>query len=85
MDEFRQYPDGETQNKYSRGLTLQEYKGAFYLVSSRRTEKGDIAFEWCYPQRDRAPMEKAIPWKIKLGDSRKEAFEMLANFGRILK
>lgn len=85
MDEFRQYPDGEKENKYNNGLTLQEYKGAWYLVASRRTEKGDIAFEWCYPQRNKQPIEKSLPWKIKLGDSRKEAFEMLAHFGRILK
>lgn len=32
--------------------------------------------KWCYPQRDKQPAEKAVPWKILLGN-RNEAQELI--------
>jgi hypothetical protein len=73
-------------DRYNKGLLLQEYKGTYYLVAARGADDGKVYANWGFPQgKDRNPIDKAVPWKIKLGDSQEEAFKILAFFGRLLK
>jgi len=66
-------------DKYRTGVTLQEYKGSYFLVSSKESEDGKkVWHDWAFPQnKDREPGEKAWPVKVKLGNSASEAMEML--------
>ena len=81
LEVFMPFPNDE----YNKGITLQEYAGSYWLISSRKTDDGRIIHDWCHPSRNKQPIEKSIPLKIKLGDSRQEAFNALAHFGKILK
>ena len=82
LEVFRKHPG---ENKYSEGLTLQEYAESYWLISSRQIDDGRVVHQWVHPSRDKKPTEKALPWKIKLGDSAQEAFDTLAYFGKILR
>jgi len=57
------------------GIVLQEYNGKFELVAAAKSRKtdGTLWLKWCYPQRDRKPSEKAIPWKLELGNATEAA------------
>ena len=72
-------------SKYGEGLTLQEYAGSFWLIASKQLQDGRIVHDWCHPSRNKQPLEKSLPWKIKLGEPVEEAFDTLAFFGRTLK
>ena len=72
-------------DKYRRGIMLDEYNGTWSLVSAQEAENGTVYKEWCHPSRDKKPIEKSLPWKIKLGDSAQDAFDTLAYFGKILR
>jgi len=67
----------QTDEKYNTGLVLDEYNGIFSLVSAFGP-KGDFTtkLRWGFPQKKEGPAEKAIPWKITLGN-RREAVEIL--------
>ena len=65
-----------TDEQNNRGIALEEYNGKLSLTKGNIGRDGNQYFEWGYPQRDRAPQEKAIPWKIILGD-KQEAIEVL--------
>ena len=83
MDDVFMPFDGD---QYNKGILLQEYNGTFYLVSAHGGNDGKIYADWCFPQgRDRKASEKALPWKIKIGENQDEAFKTLAFFGKILK
>jgi len=65
-------------DEYGRGVTIQEYKGTYSLVSSKETKDGKVYSDWAFPQtKDRTPGEKAWPVKVKLGNSASESMEML--------
>jgi len=65
-------------DEYGRGVTLQEYKGTYSLVSSKEGKDGKVYSDWAFPQtRDRTHGEKAWPVKVKLGNSSAEAVQML--------
>jgi hypothetical protein len=72
-------------NQYNSGLTLQEYAGSYWLISSRKIEDGRIMHDWVHPSRNKQPIEKSLPWKVKLGDSVEEALGMLSFFYHQLK
>jgi len=61
-----------TDEKYNQGVTLDEYNGVLSLVSCRKTDKGMVFMQWCYPQTrendTNIPADKSLPWKITLGD-----------------
>ena len=67
------------KSEYNEGVLLNEYKGSYSLVVAKK--KGDeVYMEWCFPQKrdgSKEPMDKSLPWKVKIGDSKEEAFEML--------
>lgn len=69
-----------TDEKYSTGFILDDYNGVLSLVNCRRSDRGRIFTQWCYPEvRDgdrNAPAAKSLPWKITLGD-RHRAIEAL--------
>ena len=61
-------------SKYGEGVMLEEYQGKYSLVAAVKGKgKGTVFKKWCYPQKDKKPNEKAIPWKITLGDKREAA------------
>lgn len=81
LEQFREHPN----DQYHNGLTLQEYAGTYWLISSRKLDDGRVMHDWVYPSRDKKPIEKSLPWKIKLGDSKEEALETLRYFAQFLK
>ena len=49
-DIFMPFPN----DQYGKGITLQEYNGSFYLISSHEGKDGKVYADWCFPQgRDR--------------------------------
>lgn len=65
-------------SKYGEGIMLNEYNGEVSLVSARKGKgNGTNYMKWCFPERDKQPTEKAVPWKIKIGMGRKEAATVL--------
>jgi len=75
---FYEYKNG----KFGDGITLDYYNGEYSLVSAKRGQDNKIYMQWCYPQKrggDKGPLEKSLPWKIKLGD-KEEAIKALDFF-----
>lgn len=67
---------------YGEGIILEKYEGKFSLVAGNKSQKaeGTVYMKWGYPQgKDRKPIDKAIPWKVELGNSR-EAIKALQYF-----
>lgn len=73
MEIFFEIPE----SKYGDGIFLQEYNGKISLVSGRKGKEGTNHMRWCYPQKDKGPAEKAIPWQIGLGLNRQSAATLL--------
>ncbi len=65
------------ESKYGECITVDEYNGKFSLQVSRKGSDGQVYVSWCYPQRNREPMEKAIPMSITIGYSTEEAIANL--------
>ena len=67
------------KSEYNEGVLLNEYKGSYSLVVAKK--KGEeVYMEWCFPQKrdgSKEPMDKSLPWKVKIGDSKEEAIAML--------
>ena len=80
MENFKEYPNDE----YGSGIELDEYNGEFSLVNARKGTDGKVWKEWCYPQRDKKPVEKSLPWKVKLGTTKAEAVDTLRYFISLL-
>ena len=80
MDNFKEYDN----DQYNQGIELDEFRGEISLVSARRGEDGRIFKEWVAPIRNKKPIEKHLPWKIKLGNSPEEAIETLRYFIALL-
>ena len=57
--------------QYNSGVKLEEYKGTFSLASIWVTKDGETKLRWCYPEKDRKPVEKPMPVKLTLGDKAK--------------
>lgn len=77
MDEiYYPYPESE----YNEGVLLDEYNDSWSLVSVNEGQDGEIYKKWGYPQRNRKPIDKVIPWKVKLGDDKREAARCLKFF-----
>lgn len=66
----------DSGSQFNEGWLIQEWGGEYSLVKARMGTDGKIYKDWCHPSRNRKPIEKGIPWKIKLGDSREEAIEL---------
>jgi hypothetical protein len=75
---FYEYPGEKT---FGDGILLNEFRGEFSLVAAK-SKDGKTLMEWVYPQKrdgSRAPQEKSLPWKIKLG-TKDEAIQALRFF-----
>ena len=57
----------ETDEKYHNGVALEEYNGKLSLVRAYMAKDGEVKAKWGYPQKNKNPIEKAIPWKVELG------------------
>ena len=86
MENFKAYPN----DQYGSGIELDKYNGEFSLVNAREKD-GKVFKEWAFPARyDKQagcnkPIEKSLPWKIKLGSSETEAIETLQFFIELLR
>lgn len=59
----------ETNEKYHRGLALDDYNGVWSIVGANKGADGKTYLLWVFPQvKDRKPSEKSVPLKIELGD-----------------
>ena len=68
-------------SQYGDGVLLNEYRGEFALVAAKRKD-GKVFMEWVFPQKrdgSKEPMDKSLPWKIKLGP-KEEAIKALKYF-----
>jgi hypothetical protein len=54
-------------HKFKEGIGIDRYNNEIQLVVAREDENGFIKPRWCYPDINRAPGKKAIPWKLTLG------------------
>ena len=79
---FFEYPN----NKYGEGILLQEWNGTYSLVAAQKSQNGGTVYKkWVAPiGRDKKPIDKQLPWRIDLGDSREQALETLRYFGKVL-
>ena len=69
---------------YGGGVIIEEWNGEFFLVAGRKATT--VYKKWGYPQtKDNKPLEKAIPWKVKIGEDAFEAIETLEFFLKQLK
>ena len=68
-------PDSE----WNEGVMIEEYNSVFSVVAATKskTAEGTIYKKWGFPQnKDKQPIAKAIPWKVRLG-SKRRAVEVL--------
>jgi len=73
------------KGNYKSGLALEEYNGAFSIVSCEDGKDGKLWPRWCFPQdKDKKPREKALPMKINLGDDKPAAIALLRLMADIL-
>ena len=74
---FYAYPNDD----YNGGIVLEEYNGVLSLVAGGKGQgNGTVYKKWGFPQKkDKQPTERAIPWKIQLGNDR-EAVAALKYF-----
>ena len=66
----------DEDSAYGEGILVDEYNGDWSLVQARQGQDGKTYMQWCYPQKhgdERGPMDRSVPWKIKLGNSKEEA------------
>ena len=68
-----------TDEQWKNGVALEEYGGKFSLVRAYEGNDGATYVKWGYPQKDKAPIEKALPWKVELGD-KEQAADILQRF-----
>lgn len=71
-------------SQYGDGVKLQDYKGTFFVIATKYNSEGEVFMQWAFPQVNRKPTEKAIPFKVSLG-TKKEAIETLELFVATLK
>jgi hypothetical protein len=68
MKDFRHY----IIDKYNNGPMLELYGDDYSIAQCRYSEKNDqVYMQWAYPQINRQPADKCLPWKIKLGSKDK--------------
>jgi len=73
----------ETDEQWHNGIALEEYNGKYSIVRAYRAKDENVYVKWGYPQKGKNPIEKAIPWKVELGDEL-QAAEILNNFFRLI-
>jgi hypothetical protein len=77
-------PFYKTSEQYGNGIILEFYRDSYSLVRGYELKDGTQRKRWGYPEKDKAPSEKAIPWKLEMGD-KEEAVKILEYFLRQLQ
>lgn len=73
-----------TESRYSQGVVLEEYNGAYSLVSAKQTDTGTYT-QWCRPRVGKEKYsETAVPMGVRLGD-KAQAVTVLERFVQMLK
>lgn len=87
MGELMQRSYIELDEKYRKGIALDDFKGIYSIVKARVGDNDVIYPEWAYPQRPgkREPAPVAIPVKITIGTDGKTAMETLRAIAGHLK
>lgn len=64
-------------SQYGEIIVVNKYGDQFSLVAGGVSKAGQNYMKWGFPQgSDKKPREKAIPWKLNLGN-RNEAIEVV--------
>ena len=69
----------ETDEKYHNGVALEEYNGKLSLVRAYMAKDGEVRVKWGYPEKNKEPISKSIPWKVELG-YKEDAVSILNRF-----
>jgi len=71
----------DPESDWHEGIMLEEYNGVFSLVSANRSMKseGTVYKKWCFPVRDKKPIEKMFPMGVRMG-SKMQAVKTLKYF-----
>jgi hypothetical protein len=77
-------PFYKTSEQYGNGIILEFYRDSYSLVRGYELQDGTQRKRWGFPEKDKSPAEKAIPWKLELGNA-EEAVEVLGFFLRQLQ
>jgi len=77
-------PFYKTNEQYGNGIILEFYKDSYSLVRGYEMQDGTQRKRWGFPEKNKEPSAKAIPWKLELGNA-KEAVEALEFFLRQLR
>ncbi len=69
-------------SKFSDTIIINKYGDQYSIVAGGISKEGKNYMKWCFPQGpDREPREKAVPWKISLGN-RDEAVEVVTKIAK---
>ena len=77
----------ETDPQWGQGIIIECYNDVWSLVLGNRNENA-IYKKWCYPQKrgkDHGPTDKAVPWKIPLGNNADEAIDRLRQIAKAIQ
>ena len=66
----------ETDEQYHNGVALEEYNGKLSLVRAYMAKDGEVRVKWGYPEKNKEPISKSIPWKVELG-TEQDAIDIL--------
>jgi hypothetical protein len=85
MSEFEQVIDIEGSN-YNEVIIVNKRGDNYQLILGRRPKnaEGTVMWQMCYPQFDKKPRDKAVPWCFTLGNwsqARKVIRELKNAFG----
>ena len=76
-------------SKYGEGIVVDVYNGTISIVAAQTGKDDNAYMKWCYPQtgtfEERKPLDRAVPWKITLGESMQDAIDMLGELASIIK
>ena len=69
----------DPESKWGEGVMLEEYNGAFRLLSAQNKE-GTVYKKWCFPVgKDKKPISKMFPMGVRMG-SKMQAVATLKYF-----
>jgi hypothetical protein len=77
-------PFYKTNEQWGTGIFLEFYRDSYSFVRGYELQDGTQRKRWGFPEKDKSPAEKALPWKIELGNA-KEAVDVLGFFLRQLQ
>jgi hypothetical protein len=56
-------------SQYNEVIIIEKYGDQYGLCLGARGKAGSTVFKkWCYPQFKKEPAERAVPWKLPLGN-----------------